>query len=271
MKIESVDIKNINPAKYNPRTINNYEFSGLCESLKKFGLTQPLIVNKVDGVRYKRCLAKYENKRTTYFISEYGNVLSFNKNTQRVRILSDKKGGRGSYIRRTLGTKECYAHRLVAEHFVENNNPLYTQVRHLDGDSRNNFYKNLAWGDNSLNQLDRLSHNTDGVGEKNPMSKINDLLRQKAINLYYFEGLTPKEIKTQLNLQVSEESILMYTRNLKLLRKLNFSFSEEQINSFKRELNAFSNSPEEERKKMRKELSRAIFTKKGEKDESNNA
>ena len=50
MKIESVDIKNINPAKYNPRTINHYEFSGLCESLKKFGLTQPLIINKKTNV-----------------------------------------------------------------------------------------------------------------------------------------------------------------------------------------------------------------------------
>jgi len=47
MQIEMVSIKDINPAKYNPREINNYQFTGLCESIKKFGLTQPLIVNKL--------------------------------------------------------------------------------------------------------------------------------------------------------------------------------------------------------------------------------
>ena len=47
MKIIMIDIKKINPAKYNPREISPYQFTGLCESIKKFGLTQPLIVNKI--------------------------------------------------------------------------------------------------------------------------------------------------------------------------------------------------------------------------------
>lgn len=46
MQTIMLDIKDINPAKYNPREISPYQFSGLCESIKKFGLTQPLIVNK---------------------------------------------------------------------------------------------------------------------------------------------------------------------------------------------------------------------------------
>ena len=50
MKTEMVDLQKINPAKYNPREITSHAFSGLCESVKKFGLQQPLIVNKRTGV-----------------------------------------------------------------------------------------------------------------------------------------------------------------------------------------------------------------------------
>ena len=46
MKTEMVDINKINPASYNPREITPHAFTALCESIKKFGLQQPLIVNK---------------------------------------------------------------------------------------------------------------------------------------------------------------------------------------------------------------------------------
>lgn len=39
----------INPAKYNPRDISESSFEGLKESLKKFGFTQPLVVNRKTG------------------------------------------------------------------------------------------------------------------------------------------------------------------------------------------------------------------------------
>jgi len=43
-------IKEIKPATYNPRKISGVAFQGLCESLKKFGMPQPLVVNKRTGV-----------------------------------------------------------------------------------------------------------------------------------------------------------------------------------------------------------------------------
>ena len=46
MEVREVAIKDINPAPYNPRKIEPEEFQGLCESLKKFGFVDPLIVNK---------------------------------------------------------------------------------------------------------------------------------------------------------------------------------------------------------------------------------
>jgi DNA modification methylase len=48
--MELISITKIKPAKYNPRRIDNAAFAGLCESLKKFGMPQPLVVNKRSGV-----------------------------------------------------------------------------------------------------------------------------------------------------------------------------------------------------------------------------
>lgn len=46
MRLETLKLDSLNPAKYNPRTITTDEFNGLCESLKTFGQQENLIVNK---------------------------------------------------------------------------------------------------------------------------------------------------------------------------------------------------------------------------------
>lgn len=46
MQIEQVPISQLNPAPYNPRTIDKKEFSGLKKSLETFGFVDPAIVNK---------------------------------------------------------------------------------------------------------------------------------------------------------------------------------------------------------------------------------
>ena len=43
-------ISEINHANYNPRKIDDESFKGLCESLKKFGMPQPLVVNKKNNI-----------------------------------------------------------------------------------------------------------------------------------------------------------------------------------------------------------------------------
>ena len=45
MKVTMRNALELIPYKDNPRKINNYEFSGLCESLKKFGFQQPVVIN----------------------------------------------------------------------------------------------------------------------------------------------------------------------------------------------------------------------------------
>ena len=46
MKLETLQLNNLNPAEYNPRTITKDEFEGLKTSLKTFGQQENLIVNK---------------------------------------------------------------------------------------------------------------------------------------------------------------------------------------------------------------------------------
>ena len=49
MQLKHYKLSDINPAKYNPRKITDKELSGLIESIKKFGMIDPLIVNIRDG------------------------------------------------------------------------------------------------------------------------------------------------------------------------------------------------------------------------------
>lgn len=49
-QIINVPIKEIKPANYNPRDINPEALKGLIESIKKFGMPQPLIINKKTNV-----------------------------------------------------------------------------------------------------------------------------------------------------------------------------------------------------------------------------
>jgi ParB-like chromosome segregation protein Spo0J len=50
MKIESKLIKDLKPATYNPRQISTKDYNSLKESIKKFGLVDPIIVNKDNTV-----------------------------------------------------------------------------------------------------------------------------------------------------------------------------------------------------------------------------
>ena len=50
MKIESKLVKDLNPASYNPRQISSKQYKDLKESIKKFGLVDPIIINKNGNV-----------------------------------------------------------------------------------------------------------------------------------------------------------------------------------------------------------------------------
>jgi len=46
MKIEKIEINKLQPASYNPRQINTKQYKDLKESIKKFDLVDPIIINK---------------------------------------------------------------------------------------------------------------------------------------------------------------------------------------------------------------------------------
>jgi len=50
MKIEKIKISELNPAEYNPRRMTNKQYEDLKNSLEKFGLVDPIIVNNDNTV-----------------------------------------------------------------------------------------------------------------------------------------------------------------------------------------------------------------------------
>ena len=46
MKIEKIDINKLQPASYNPRQISTKQYKDLKESIRKFGVVDPIIINK---------------------------------------------------------------------------------------------------------------------------------------------------------------------------------------------------------------------------------
>ena len=50
MKIEKVKISELNPAEYNPRRMTNKQYEDLKNSLEKFGLVDPIIINSDNTV-----------------------------------------------------------------------------------------------------------------------------------------------------------------------------------------------------------------------------
>jgi len=117
-----------------------------------------------------------------YRVSSHGHVKSLtrvvpcNGGTRIVkeRILSSGKGGNG-YLHVSLckGSKPKLfsVHVLVAHAFI-GLGPKDQEVRHLDGNSHNNYYKNLAYGTRKQNFSDDLKNDTNNYGEKNGNAKL---------------------------------------------------------------------------------------------------
>lgn len=69
-------------------------------------------------------------------------------------------------------------HRLVCMAFHGMPKVETLQTRHLDGNALNNDPKNLKWGTQEENWLDRRAHGRGCEGEKHPMAKLTDRERE---------------------------------------------------------------------------------------------
>ena len=123
-------------------------------------------------------MRKQINGYNNYYIYDNGDVLNISTN----KILKGSIGENGyKYYRLSKDNNKTmfYAHRLVAEHFLENPN-LLPIVNHKDGNKLNNQLSNLEW----VSYSENVKHAHD-----------NNLIKQVSKREYYKEDLENEQWK----------------------------------------------------------------------------
>ncbi len=149
-----------------------------------------------------------------YLISNYGRIRSFRFDHQNGQILRPHtlKG----YLAVSLKKVNCskYIHKIVAENWVEKPSPEHAFVIHIDGNKKNNHYKNLAW----VTKEELLKRNSELMKLKN--SKLDKKLLIKSSKL---KESDVKVIKSMLKKGVTQSIIARL-----------FKISEMQVTRIKR-------------------------------------
>jgi hypothetical protein len=99
-----------------------------------------------------------------YEVSDQGRVRSIARPRARGRILkptSDPRGYQRITIHSTGSKRQVSVHRLVCLAFLGDPPDDASEVRHLNGDPRDNRLTNLAWGSRSENARDKIEHGTN--------------------------------------------------------------------------------------------------------------
>lgn len=107
-----------------------------------------------------------------YAVSNYGNIKNVKYN--KLRTLTDVRGYLKISLNKGNFSKMFFVHRLVALLFIDNpeNKP---QVNHIDGNKKNNYFKNLEWCTARENDTHARNNNlkNDDFGKNKPV-KITD-------------------------------------------------------------------------------------------------
>lgn len=117
---------------------------------------------------------------------------------------------RGRYLTVTLSgcpgrRRKQYVHRVVWQAW-HGDIPSELQVRHLDGDARNNALSNLALGTQVENEADKLLHGTRLTGSAHPNSLLTPSLVAEARRRFR-SGQTLDDICRELNLGVNRATL----------------------------------------------------------------
>lgn len=75
-----------------------------------------------------------------------------------VKQYKDKDGYLRVHLSKNSKVKQYMVHRLVAQHFIENDNPLRNQINHLNGNKQDNRVENLEWCTQSENRQHCLKY-----------------------------------------------------------------------------------------------------------------
>lgn len=93
--------------------------------------------------------------------------------------------------------KSFIVHRLVASYFIEKI-PGKNVVNHIDGNKKNNHFKNLEWMTREENQKHANDNNLICIGERNGRSKLTneDIVK---IRLRLDQGISKAKIAAMFN------------------------------------------------------------------------
>lgn len=140
---------------------------------------------------------------TDYFVTEDGDVYGI-KNPSKILSATDNVKG---YPMVTLKVNDrrrtISVHKLVAEAFVYNDDPLSkNQINHKDGNKHNNHYTNLEWVTCSENvrHAFRTGLKKPKYGKDHPNTVFDEDLIHKICKSYK-SGLSIKQIKKKLNIK----------------------------------------------------------------------
>ena len=172
----------------------------------------------------------YDDTNTSISISNYGrflNILTLNMLNPSITssspypIISFKIYNR---YKGTEVTKKYSVHRLVAEYFVENDDPDHnTIVNHKDENKLNYYYKNLEWTTPSNNSLYSLRQNgsNKNKGEDHKNSTINNEIAEK-ICYMISNGFRISEIVNTLNVS---RNVVRHIREGKTWKDISSKYS----------------------------------------------
>ncbi len=87
--------------------------------------------------------------------------------------------------------KHLTVHGLVAKAFLNPRPSATCEIRHLDGDKHNNFWRNLAWGTAQDNADDRARHGNTQKGAKHAAAIKHGI--NKSTNPFFHHARKPNQ------------------------------------------------------------------------------